>query len=99
MANGKERKHLQLQFLPNHFTVPTISSNRWHHFFEEFHDGGEVGAGKHLLDLLVMRGDLGVFIMASWTHFFLTGWKQIPGAKTPEVNQHPLASLIYIHYH
>ena len=76
---------------------PTISSNRWHHFFEEFHDGGEVGAGKHLLDLLVMRGDLGVFIMASWTRFFqmeTDSWK-----KTPEVNQHPLASLIYIHYH
>lgn len=32
---------------------------------EECHDGGEAGAGKHLLDLLVMRGDLGVFIMVS----------------------------------
>ena len=63
---------------------------------EEFHDGGEVGAGKHLLDLLVMRGDLGVFIMASWKRFFFR-WKQIPGKKKPEVNQHPLPSLIYIH--
>lgn len=69
---------------------PRLSSNEIFSW-QECHDGGEVGAGKHLLDLLVMRGDLGVFIMASWKRFFPLSDGNNKFLEKKPVNQQPLA--------
>jgi len=72
---------------------------------QECHDGGEAGAGKHLLDLLVMRGDLGVFIMASWSQRFFEfffRWKQMETLEKSPIHQEKSNShleLIYIPSH
>ena len=38
---------------------------------EDCDDGGEAGAGKRLLELLVMRNDIGVFVMATCTQIWV----------------------------
>ena len=69
-------------FSPMASLFPRISSNQIFSC-QECHDGGEAGAGKHLLDLLVMRGDLGVFIMASWWHRFFDFFFQMQTGGNP----------------
>lgn len=75
-------------FSPTASLFPRLSSNQIFSC-QECHDGGEAGAGKHLLDLLVMRGDLGVFIMASWWQRFFEFFFRCKQVETLEKSKPP----------